>query len=133
MLIRRRLAVAIGCVDETGMTKSGSETAGVKRQYNGNRGKIENCVNHVALLYSAPGFAGAFDSALTTCQTDLMPSGSRPLLLAPEAERSTSVLTVLKGSPCRVSLIATCCSAFWLCRWTSSPATRWSTACRRGC
>lgn len=55
---------AIGCVDETGMTKSGSETAGVKRQYNGNRGKIENCVNHVALSYSAPGFNVLLDARL---------------------------------------------------------------------
>ena len=47
---------AIGCIDETGTAKSGHETAGVKRQYNGNRGKIENCVNNVALAYSAPGF-----------------------------------------------------------------------------
>jgi SRSO17 transposase len=40
---------AVGCIDETGTAKSGRETAGVKRQYNGNRGKIENCVNSVAL------------------------------------------------------------------------------------
>tara|TARA_R110002072_G_scaffold302799_1_gene488857 strand:- start:916 stop:1392 length:477 start_codon:yes stop_codon:yes gene_type:complete len=32
---------AIGVIDETGTTKSGSHTVGVKRQYNGNRGKIE--------------------------------------------------------------------------------------------
>jgi SRSO17 transposase len=55
---------AIGCVDETGTTKSGSETVGVKRQYNGNRGKIENCVNHVALSYSAPGFNTLLDAQL---------------------------------------------------------------------
>ena len=55
---------AIGCVDETGMTKSGSHTAGVKRQYNGNRGKIENCVNHVAISYSAPGFSVLVDTQL---------------------------------------------------------------------
>ena len=34
--------------------KSGNETAGVKRQYNGNRGKVDNCVNNVALAYSTP-------------------------------------------------------------------------------
>jgi SRSO17 transposase len=55
---------AIGCVDETGTTKSGSQTVGVKRQYNGNRGKIENCVNHVALSYSAPGFNVLLDARL---------------------------------------------------------------------
>lgn len=57
-------AEAIGCVDETGMAKSGRETAGVKRQYNGNRGKIENCVNHVAVAYSAPGFDCLLDARL---------------------------------------------------------------------
>ena len=55
---------AIGCIDETGTTKSGNETAGVKRQYNGNRGKVENCVNNVALAYSAPGFDCLLDARL---------------------------------------------------------------------
>ncbi len=57
-------AEAIGCIDETGTAKSGRETAGVKRQYNGNRGKIENCVNNVALAYSAPGFDCLLDARL---------------------------------------------------------------------
>ena len=34
---------AIGLIDESGMHKSGRDTVGVARQYNGNRGKIENC------------------------------------------------------------------------------------------
>ena len=55
---------AIGCIDETGTAKSGNETAGVKRQYNGNRGKVENCVNNVALAYSAPGFDCLLDARL---------------------------------------------------------------------
>jgi SRSO17 transposase len=55
---------AIGCIDETGTTKSGNDTAGVKRQYNGNRGKVENCVNTVALAYSTPGFDCLLDTRL---------------------------------------------------------------------
>jgi SRSO17 transposase len=55
---------AIGCIDETGTTKSGNHTAGVKRQYNGNRGKVENCVNHVALAYCTPGFCCLLDAQL---------------------------------------------------------------------
>lgn len=55
---------AIGCIDETGTAKSGNQTAGVKRQYNGNRGKIENCVNNVALAYSSPGFSCLLDARL---------------------------------------------------------------------
>lgn len=49
-------AEAIGCVDESGTTKSGRQTVGVGRQYNGSRGKIDNCVVGVHLSYSAPGF-----------------------------------------------------------------------------
>lgn len=55
---------AIGCIDETGTAKSGQETAGVKRQYNGNRGKVENCVNNVAAAYSAPDFHCLLDARL---------------------------------------------------------------------
>lgn len=55
---------AIGTVDETGTTKSGNHTCGVKRQYNGNRGKIENCVNNVAIAYTTPGFSCLVDAQL---------------------------------------------------------------------
>jgi SRSO17 transposase len=55
---------AIGCVDESGTTKSGKETVGVGRQYNGNRGKIDNCVVGVHLSYAAPGFQVLLDSEL---------------------------------------------------------------------
>ncbi len=53
---------ALGCVDESGTTKSGKETVGVGRQYNGNRGKIDNCVVGVPLSYAAPGFQVLLDS-----------------------------------------------------------------------
>jgi SRSO17 transposase len=55
---------AIGVIDETGTTKSGKETAGVKRQYNGNRGKVENCVNTVALSYASANFHCLLDARL---------------------------------------------------------------------
>ncbi len=55
---------AIGLIDESGIGKSGRDTAGVARQYNGNRGKIENCVVGVHLGYSAPGFQAILDSCL---------------------------------------------------------------------
>ena len=57
-------AAAIGTVDESGIGKSGNETAGVARQYNGNRGKIENAVVGVHLGFSAPGFHTILDSQL---------------------------------------------------------------------
>jgi SRSO17 transposase len=49
-------AEAIGVVDESGVAKSGDDTAGVSRQGNGNRGKVDNCVVGVHLSYAAPGF-----------------------------------------------------------------------------
>lgn len=47
---------AIGVVDETGTAKSGRHTVGVKRQYNGNRGKVENAVVSVALSFATTTF-----------------------------------------------------------------------------
>lgn len=47
---------AIGVIDESGTAKSGGETVGVKRQYNGNRGKVENAVVHVALSFATATF-----------------------------------------------------------------------------
>jgi len=55
---------AIGLIDESGTVKSGRETAGAARQYNGNRGKIENCLVGVHLGYSTPGFQTILDSQL---------------------------------------------------------------------
>ena len=49
-------AEAIGVVDETGYPKKGNKTVGVKRQYCGQTGKIENCVVAVNLGYVAGEF-----------------------------------------------------------------------------
>ena len=55
---------AIGCIDESGTTKSGKETVGVGRQWNGNRGKNDNCVVGVHLSYWAPGFQTLLESTV---------------------------------------------------------------------
>ena len=47
---------AIGVIDETGTAKAGKETVGVKRQYNGNRGKVENASVSVALSFATATF-----------------------------------------------------------------------------
>jgi SRSO17 transposase len=47
---------AIGVIDETGTAKSGRHTVGVKRQYNGNRGKSENGGVSVALSFATTTF-----------------------------------------------------------------------------
>ncbi len=54
----------IGTIDESGVAKSGHSTAAVGRQYNGNRGKVENCIVGVHLGYSAPGFKTIIGSRL---------------------------------------------------------------------
>ena len=51
-------------MDESGTAKSGRETVGVSRQWNGNRGKVDNCVVGVHLSYSAPGFQVLLDSTV---------------------------------------------------------------------
>ena len=55
---------AIGVVDESGVTKSGHDTVGVGRQWNGHRGKVDNCVVGVHLSYAAPGFQCLLGSGL---------------------------------------------------------------------
>ena len=55
---------AIGLVDESGTHKSGAHTVGAARQYNGNRGKVENCTVGVHLAYSIPGFHCLLDSRM---------------------------------------------------------------------
>ena len=49
-------AEAIGVVDESAVAKSGDDTVGVGRQWDGNRGKVDNCVVGVHLSYATPDF-----------------------------------------------------------------------------
>jgi SRSO17 transposase len=55
---------AIGVVDESGVSKSGQETVGAGRQWNGHEGKVDNCVVGVHLSYAAPGFQCLLGSGL---------------------------------------------------------------------
>jgi len=52
---------AIAVIDETGHAKKGDKTAGVKRQYCGATGKIDNCVVTVHLGYAAKDFHALLD------------------------------------------------------------------------
>ena len=54
----------IGVVDETGFLKKGSKSVGVKRQYTGTAGKVENCQVGVFLTYSSPGGRTSLDRRL---------------------------------------------------------------------
>ncbi len=55
---------AIGLIDETGSAKKGVHTACVQRQWNGNRGKVDNCVVSVHLGYTAKQFHSLLDGDL---------------------------------------------------------------------
>ena len=55
---------AIGLIDETGSAKKGVHTACVQRQWNGNRGKVDNCVVSVHLGYTAGRFHSLLDGDL---------------------------------------------------------------------
>jgi len=57
-------ANAIAIIDETGIPKKGTKTAGVQRQYCGARGKIENSVMFVGLAYAAGEFHTLVDLEL---------------------------------------------------------------------
>ena len=55
---------AIGVIDETSFAKCGGKTVGVKRQYCGATGKIDNCVVTVHLGYVAETFHAILDGDL---------------------------------------------------------------------
>ena len=55
---------AIAIIDETGVPKKGTKTAGVQRQYCGAVGKIENSVMFVGLAYAAGDFHTLIDLEL---------------------------------------------------------------------
>lgn len=57
-------ANAVAVVDETTFDKKGKKTVGIKRQWCGHTGKIDNCVQTVHLTYVAEQFATIIDSDL---------------------------------------------------------------------
>lgn len=59
-----RRSCAVGVVDESGNPKKGNHTCGVKRQWCGNTGKLDNCVVGVHLGYVADDFQCLLDSDL---------------------------------------------------------------------
>ena len=60
---RRRGGLVIGAIDETGQEKTGSATAGVKRQYMGCAGRVANGINTVHLSYVREGTGHALAGA----------------------------------------------------------------------
>ena len=56
---------AVGLIDETGCPKKGTKTPGVRRQYCGATGKIDNCVTTVHLGYAADDFHCLLDGVCT--------------------------------------------------------------------
>jgi SRSO17 transposase len=60
---RRPGGMRIGVLDETGQEKSGTATAGVKRQYLGCAGRVANGINTVHLAYAREGTGHALIAA----------------------------------------------------------------------
>jgi SRSO17 transposase len=54
----------IAILDETGFVKKGSKSVGVKRQYSGTAGKVENCQVGVFLVYRSQGGSVFLDRRL---------------------------------------------------------------------
>jgi len=56
---RRRRGLVIGAIDETGQEKTGTATAGVKRQYMGCAGRVANGINavHLSVVRAGTGHA----------------------------------------------------------------------------
>jgi SRSO17 transposase len=65
-VIRQRIGYTpgIGVIDESGIVKKGSQSVGVKRQYCGRVGKVENCQVGVFLGYVAPQAHALLDREL---------------------------------------------------------------------
>ena len=55
---------SVGILDDTGCPKKGAKTPGVKRQYCGATGKVDNCVVTVHLSYAADDFHCLLDNEL---------------------------------------------------------------------
>ena len=55
---------AVLVVDETGFLKQGDKSAGVKRQYSGTAGRVENCQVGVFLAYTTPQGTAFIDREL---------------------------------------------------------------------
>ena len=60
---RRRRRLVVGALDETGQPKRGNATAGVKRQYMGCAGRVDNGINTVHLSYVRQGVGHALIGA----------------------------------------------------------------------
>jgi SRSO17 transposase len=53
---------AVGIIDETSHAKKGDQTTGIQRQWCGEKGKVDNCLQTVNLTYAVPGFATTVDN-----------------------------------------------------------------------
>ena len=60
---------AVQVLDETGFLKKGDKSAGVKRQYSGTAGRIENCQIGVFLAYASRHGHALIDRALYLPET----------------------------------------------------------------
>ncbi len=75
---------AVLIIDETGFLKKGTKSVGVKRQYSGTAGRIENCQVDVFLCYASQHGAAFIDRATTTLFGHMPP----PCVFRPPTNRA---------------------------------------------
>lgn len=76
---------AVLVIDETGFLKKGTKSVGVKRQYSGTAGRIENCQIGVFLCYASQQGAAFIDRALYLPQEWARDPARRSEAAVPEA------------------------------------------------
>lgn len=69
---------AVLVVDETGFLKKGTHSVGVKRQYSGTAGRVENCQVGVFLCYASRHGAAFIDPVVVPAQGMGVGSGPSP-------------------------------------------------------
>ena len=80
-------ALGVGVIDERGFVKKGAGSAGVKRQYGGRVGQIENCQVGVCLGYTAAPGQALLDRELSLPQDGCDDRRRRAKSNLPEAVR----------------------------------------------
>ena len=81
---------AVLVLDETGFLKKGDKSAGVKRQYSGTAGRIENCQIGVFLAYTSRHGHALIDRALYLPETWAFDAARRTQAGVPEEVRFTT-------------------------------------------
>jgi len=131
-------------VDETGFVKKGTKSVGVKRQYSGTAGRIENCQIGVFLAYASGRGRAFLDRALYLPREWAEDPARRTEAGVPDVVEAVhhglaegAKLAAAQGNPIRVGTLLTAMrhaanSTVALARMASvAPDLRWDRSCAR--